>query len=47
MKGGARAGAGRKPVENKKVQIFFSVTKEQKENKELILKIKNLINNSN
>jgi hypothetical protein len=46
MKGGARKGAGRKPVKNKKVQIFFSVTKEQKENLELIQKIKELINSS-
>jgi hypothetical protein len=45
MKGGKREGAGRKPKENKKVQIFFSVAPELKNNKDFIIFIKKQIEN--
>ena len=45
MKGGARVGAGRKPIENKKVQISLSVTKEQKDDKVFIQKLKDFVLN--
>lgn len=43
MKGGKRLGAGRKPIESKKVQMHFSVAKEQKNDKDFINFIKKQI----
>lgn len=43
MKGGKRLGAGRKAIKNKKVQIYFSVTQEQKNDKDFINFIKKQI----
>lgn len=45
MRGGKRIGAGRPKVENKKVQIFFSVLPHLEKNAELKHKIKEIINN--
>ena len=45
MKGGKRLNAGRKPIENKKVQIYFSVSLEQKNDKDFINFIKKQIEN--
>ena len=46
MKGGKRLGAGRKPIENKKVQIYFSVSLEQKNDKDFINFIKVYVHNN-
>jgi hypothetical protein len=45
MQGGKRLGAGRKPIENKKVQIYFSVTLKQKNDKSFKDFIKKQIEN--
>ena len=43
MKGGKREGDGRKPNIKKKVQIYFSVSLEQKKDKDFINFIKKQI----